>query len=164
MLGLPAAGSTGRFSFEERFWAKVKKGAPNECWDWQGCLKGSGRGYGSISLGRRMVRAHRVALTLALGRELQPTEHALHTCDNTRCCNPAHLYAGDHAQNMRDTAIRHRRRPLRGAQNPQAKLTEGAVRLIRASNATLQVLADQFGVDQSLISLVRLRKVWKHVV
>ncbi len=64
---------------------------------------------------------------------------------------------------MRDTAIRHRRTALRGVQNPRAKLTDDAVRFIRESDATLQVLADQFGVDQSLISLVRLRKIWKHV-
>ncbi len=163
MLGLPAEGSTERLSFEKRFWAKVDKGDPSDCWEWQGCFKGSGRGYGAVSLGRRMVRAHRVALALALGRELLPTEHALHHCDNSRCCNPAHLYAGDHAQNMRDTAIRHRRTALRGVQNPRAKLTDDAVRFIRESDATLQVLADQFGVDQSLISLVRLRKIWKHV-
>jgi hypothetical protein len=163
MLGLPTAGSAERLSFEKRFWSKVRKVDPSDCWEWQGCLKGSGRGYGSIALGSRMVRAHRVALSLALGRELLDTEHALHRCDNTRCCNPNHLYAGDHSQNMRDTAERHRRRPMRGAQNPRAKLTDDDVRTIRASNSPLRVMAEQFGVDQSLISLIRLRKAWKHV-
>jgi hypothetical protein len=29
-------------------------------------------------------------------------KHILHTCDNCYCVNPAHLYAGDHTQNMHD--------------------------------------------------------------
>jgi hypothetical protein len=52
---------------------------------------------------------------------------------------------------------------MRGAQNPRAKLTDDDVRTIRASNSPLRVMAEQFGVDQSLISLIRLRKAWKHV-
>ena len=110
-----------------------------------------------------MVRAHRVALSLRLGRDLLTKEHALHSCDNTRCCNPAHLYPGDHAQNMRDTATRQRRIGLKGASNPQAKLKEADVLTIRAADRTLTQLATQFGVDPSLISLIRLRKIWKHV-
>ncbi len=47
-----------------------------------------------------------------------------------------------------------------------AKLTEEDVRAIRISRdagATLRVLAEQYGVDQSCISLIALRKHWKHV-
>lgn len=162
-MQLPAEGTTERITLESRFWAKIKRSSPEECWEWSGSLKGSGRGYGAICFRGRMVRAHRLALALHLCRDLSPDEHALHRCDNTRCCNPHHLYVGDHAQNMRDTADRHRRIGLRGSTNPRAKLTEEAVATIRASDAPLGELAARFGVDQSLISLVRLRKVWKHV-
>lgn len=162
-LLLPPCDTEERCLFEQRFWSKVQRGMCNECWEWQGCLKGSGLGYGAICLRGRMVRAHRVVLALSLNRELLPTEHALHTCDNTRCCNPAHLYVGDHVQNMKDTAVRNRRVGLKGSANPRAKLTEEAVRIIRNSDAPLNTMAERFGVDASLISLVRLRKVWKHV-
>jgi hypothetical protein len=162
-LLLPSFGTEERCLFEQRFWSKVRRAGCDECWEWQGCLKGSGLGYGSICLRGRMVRAHRVALALSLNRELLPTEHALHTCDNTRCCNPAHLYPGDHAQNMKDTVLRGRRKGLKGSANPRAKLTEEVVRIIRASDAPLHVMAQRFDVDESLISLVRLRKVWTHV-
>jgi len=163
MLNLPVAGSEARVLFEDRFWAKIKKGPLDACWEWQGCLKGSGRGYGSVALGRRMVRAHRVALALKLGRELLDIEHALHRCDNSRCCNPDHLYLGDHVQNMRDKVSRSRCKGLKGVQNPRSKLTDDAVRVIRSTNEPLQVMAARFGVHQSVVSLVRLRKLWKHV-
>lgn len=36
-------------------------------------------------------------------------KHVLHTCHNSLCVAPHHLYLGDHAQNMRDTATSGRR-------------------------------------------------------
>ena len=162
-MRLPCKGTEERASLARRFWAKVQREAGEGCWEWKGSLKGSGRGYGAFCYQGRMVRAHRVALALRLGRDLLTQEHALHSCDNTRCCNPMHLYPGDHAQNMRDTVTRQRRNGFKGSANPRAKLTEAAVRAIRSSNETLSHLAAQFGVDQSLISMIRLRKVWKHV-
>jgi hypothetical protein len=64
---------------------------------------------------------------------------------------------------MKDTVLRGRRKGLKGSANPRAKLTEEVVRIIRASDAPLHVMAQRFDVDESLISLVRLRKVWTHV-
>jgi hypothetical protein len=57
-------------------------------------------------------------------------------------------------------------RDCRGEGCPTAKLTEQDVRQIRrlrASGWALKRLADRFGVDQSNISLIALRKSWKHV-
>lgn len=50
-----------------------------------------------------------------------------------------------------------------GVNSKHAKLNDGKVRLIRQSTATCRELAEQFGVDCSVISRVRQRKVWKHV-
>ncbi len=51
----------------------------------------------------------------------------------------------------------------RGERNHNAKLSEAAVRQIRASDATGVVLAKRFGVTGALISAVLKRKIWKHV-
>lgn len=51
----------------------------------------------------------------------------------------------------------------RGASHPKSKLTEEHVREIRASDESGVALAAKFGVTTTLISNVRLRKVWKDV-
>jgi hypothetical protein len=80
-----------RIPLEERFWPKVDRRGPNECWPWLACVLGTG--YGQISAGSReegMLLAHRVAYTLLVG----PIPDGLeldHLCRNRGCVNPAHL-------------------------------------------------------------------------
>ncbi|MGH8613811.1 MAG: HNH endonuclease [Gammaproteobacteria bacterium] len=84
-----------------KFWAKVKRGEPEECWPWQGALS---RGYGHVSSGGKNRTAHRF-LWIALYGELPPGYHVHHRCRNSACQNPAHLDAL--------TADAHRREPHR---------------------------------------------------
>lgn len=81
------------------FWVRVKVGKKNECWPWLG---GKTRGgYGDDrrkTLGVR--RAHRAAWVAKYG--YIPELQVLHKCDNRICCNPNHLYLGDHQDNMDD--------------------------------------------------------------
>lgn len=86
-----------------RLEANTLKVAGDGCWLWQGGRNASG--YGILSVGHRTVFAHRLALELALGRPLG-ADLALHKCNNPSCVRVGaqHVYAGDHAQNMRDLA------------------------------------------------------------
>jgi hypothetical protein len=85
-----------------RFWSKVDKRGPDECWEWQGGLH---KGYGYIYLSRnKRVYAHRVSCQLNLG---DSRLHCLHSCDNPKCVNPNHLSWGTQLENMRDAFIRH---------------------------------------------------------
>ena len=102
----------------DRFWKYVDKRGPDDCWPWTGYTtkrrgrKGNGRGAreGRISNRvngkRRMLRATRVALAIATDEWHEDLE-ACHTCDNSLCCNGAHLYWGPHHQNMQDEVERH---------------------------------------------------------
>lgn len=88
---------------EERFWEKVDK--TGECWPWTACIERNG--YGSFHVGGRRKWAHRVSYELNVG-PIPSGEYVLHSCDNRRCVNPAHLRVGTHADNMRDMVDRGR--------------------------------------------------------
>lgn len=91
---------------EARFWARVDKREPDECWLWKGS-KNKG-GYGQFNLPRKQDGAHRISFQLH-HRLLKPREHALHKCDTTACVNPFHLFAGSHLDNIADMVAKGRR-------------------------------------------------------
>lgn len=74
--------------------------SPAGCWLWQ--RSHGTRGYGQVTLLGTQHAAHRLMLAATLGRWLDPGECACHRCDVKSCINPEHLFAGSHADNMRD--------------------------------------------------------------
>ena len=169
----------------DRFWALVLK--TDDCWIWQG--ERTRYGYGRCTVGKKQrMPAHRVAYELTYGMIL-PGLLCCHRCDVPLCCNPAHLWLGTNADNLRDMFAkqrdaahtnptsfargdRHGRRVhpekfQRGEQSHHAKLTERAVREIREQYATgqwsLQRLAVHFGVSRTLIRKVVIRETWRHI-
>ena len=65
-----------------RFWSKVDKCGPDECWEWTGSS-------GLFSLNGVSYGAHRVAYTIANGATFMRVSH---TCKHPGCCNPSHLF------------------------------------------------------------------------
>lgn len=109
MNGRRVKGQFSSVPIAVRFWRKVQRGAG--CWLWAGSKYSNG--YGRVWDGRKLTRAHRVAMRLVLGRELGADEYVLHSCDNPLCVKPAHLRIGTQAENMADMSARKR---TRGAQ------------------------------------------------
>jgi hypothetical protein len=139
-----------------RFWNKVNVKGFFDCWEWTAKIQRDG--YGQYSADGRLLTASRVACELAYG----PSDlDALHTCDNPRCCNPAHLYWGTHQQNMEDR--QRKGRAAVGERNGRAKLTAGQVREIRTRPESQRKLAREFGVDWTTTRDIRRGKTWTHV-
>lgn len=117
-------------------WPKVDIGARHECWEWQGAQ--SEFGHGNIAIQGTTHRAHQVAYFLFRGDI--GDNHVLHLCDVPSCVNPAHLYLGNHSDNMLDSY--HRGNHPKGEDHPVATLSDDAVRRIRERYADGESLAE----------------------
>lgn len=148
-------------SFVDRFWKKVDRKSEDECWNWIASC--AGKGYGQIKpplgFGRRNFYAHRISFTLAFGGVPDGLE-VCHRCDNPKCCNPKHLFAGTRAINAQDMSIK--MRSTWGVRSGTAKLTEQQVREIRAliDQVPQTEIASRFGVSQIQISRIKTGKRW----
>lgn len=90
---------------ENRFLAKVKAGASLfDCWEWQASFRKDGYGQFKAVSGASPIGAHVVAWELWHRRPAPEGLCILHSCDNPKCCNPMHLWAGTHKQNGEDKA------------------------------------------------------------
>lgn len=78
-----------------------------ECVEYGGCT--DGHGYGAMRLNGRTVKAHRVAWQVANG-PIPKGLYVLHSCDNRRCINPAHLRIGTAKENTADMIARGRQK------------------------------------------------------
>ena len=164
------SGHNNRQPVESRFWLRVNRQKPEECWNW---TAGAGsHGYGQLSVNGSVRMAHRLSWEIAHGPI--PNElHVLHKCDNRLCVNPAHLFLGTNLDNIKDMVAKGRqakgpdKKAYRGEANQRAVLTSEQVKEIRrrcANGENQDVLAKIYGVSQGHISNVYRRVAWKHIV
>ena len=128
----------------ERFLAKVKP-VESGCHEWQSTMHRDG--YGKFYFKGKQVQAHRVAYLLQIG-EIADKHYVCHKCDNRKCVNPAHLYAGTAKQNVRDKI---ERTAWHGNMRAPFEVVLKARELYK-TGMTQQKIADLLGMHQTQIS------------
>lgn len=139
---------------KEDLWKKVdRSGGPGACWPFIGALGGRDK-RGLFSVNGTLYYVHRLAYELEKG----PLKHqALHTCDTTHCCNPAHIYDGTQQQNIQDRVDRRRDGGHKRTKenNGRTVLTEYYVSLMKEANAQgigYGTLGKLFNVHKSTVA------------
>ncbi len=157
--------ATPRVPIIERFWPKVDRRGPDECWLWTRGTNGDG--YGRLSRGypsRKFVLSHRFSFEIHNGT-IPAGLKVCHSCDVRLCCNPRHLFVDTQAGNLRDRDRKGRQ--ARGEKIATAKLTEERVEeirrdYVRGSRTHGQpALARKYRVHQSTICAIVGEKTWK---
>jgi hypothetical protein len=160
----------------ERFWSKVDRRGPDECWPW---TASTSAGYGQFTVWvdqhRTNLKSHRAVWMLTYG-PVPVDRQVNHTCDNALCCNPAHLEPGTQTENIADATRKGRMASCGAATRPEvipygekhynARLTVAKVIELRRrfeSGEKLTLLAKEFGIDCGHASAVANRKKWKQV-
>jgi hypothetical protein len=143
---------------EERFWSKVDK--TKDCWNWIGYCQP--KGYGQVGFEGRLLLAHRVSWFYKHG--VFPNKILMHSCDNRKCVNPDHLREGTCKENSEDMVLKGR--SARGTKARAAKLDEQKVIEIR-KKLDLGVrniqLCSEYDISPSVVSMIKSKKIWKHV-
>lgn len=146
----------------ERFWAKVRKGNPDECWPWLGYVDRK-TGYGRFGSNGKVNSAQRFAWESTFG-PVPPGLLVCHKCDNPVCQNPNHLWLGSYSDNNADM-----RTKGRAVKPPsQAKLTEGQVRLIRRMwvpyKVSIRQISQTLGLPYKACECAVSKQKWKSVL
>ncbi len=157
-------------ALQDKFWPKVDKRGPDDCWNWKASILKSG--YGNMNLrmpdGKyRTHTSHRLSWELHNG-QIPDGLWVLHKCDNRACVNPAHLFLGTQQDNIADCVAKRRHfvPKARTGENNERSLLDGdqVARILSAAGKVgHKELAAEFGVAKSTIAAVISRKTWKHI-
>jgi hypothetical protein len=131
---------------QERFWEKVRRGSEDECWEWRGSREGDG--HARIEAAGLRFLVHRVAYEIA-GGIIPPDMVVMHSCDFGLCCNPKHLKVGTPLDNINDMILKKR---------GSVKLDQAQVEAIRDDNRKQRIIAHEYKISQSLVSLIKSEK------
>lgn len=148
-------------TIQSRFLAKTKR--VRKCLLWIGAT--DKYGYGQLWVGGKLRMATHVALFLKNGK--WPKHCALHKCDVPACVDAEHLFDGTKRENTRDMLNKGRHSHGVDHSMTMYKFTPIQVRKIRrlsAAGESRRVIARKFGVVNSTIHQIVVRKRYAEVI
>jgi hypothetical protein len=136
------------------------------CWIWTGPVAGGHEGaqYPQMRGGEwRHQYAHRVMWELHHGL-LPKGAQVCHSCDESLCINPDHLFVGTNAINRADSVakLRHAKGESHGLHRWPAE-TVLAIRADRATGMKLKDIVVKHGVPFKTVEKICTGKTWRHL-
>ena len=159
----------------ERFWSGCRRNTHTGCLEWIRATNGAGYGVFRPSASRNWFLVHRIAFVLQHGEP--PCDHPLvcHTCDNPRCAEWTHLWAGTVRENAQDASAKgllignRSFSPVaraRGERHGIAKLTDMEVLSIFTRfnfGESASMIARSLTLSPNTVTSVLNRNTWTHI-
>lgn len=139
------------------FAARSKVNDETGCLEWTRHI--DRRGYGTLKHKQKHRFAHRMMWEYKFG-PIPEGMNICHKCDNPKCLNPNHLFVGTTQDNVSDKMVKGRFKPVTGERNGCAKLTADQIEAIRLDPRPQHVIAKDYGISQSNVSLIKQGKTW----
>lgn len=137
----------------------------NGCWVWLPTPSTKYPVCWLPSVSRRLL-LHRVSYELYRGVTISHKKYACHSCDERRCINPTHIFAGTPKDNTRDMMEKRRNVFYKGEKHGSAKLSrKEAIEIIARykSGEKIYHIAKDFNVTGQAISYIAQGRRWKHL-
>lgn len=142
--------------------------AENGCWNWTKAKNGDGR-YGAMKVKcqgtSQKVLSHRATWMSNVGK-IPENYCVCHSCDNTICCNPDHLFLGTQKDNVRDMIMKGRRADFRGEKSGRAVLNDMIVkniRELRSQNLSINEISEKLNINRHTCKNVVCNRSWRHI-
>jgi hypothetical protein len=138
----------------EDVWKHMDIKGKDECWEWTGSTI---KNYGRMRVNGKQYYTHRIVYELING-SIPKNIQVCHRCDNSRCNNLSHLFAGTMQDNMGDKISKHRQYfPMRNTLSWMKITTEQCddiKNLYNTGNYTQLELSVMYKVHQTTIGRI----------
>lgn len=136
----------------------LEKGV-DECWPWQSALSEDGHprfgAEGTQWWVHRLVYEERYSAIPDY-----PERLVMHLCNNSKCCNPNHLFLGTAADNMAHAGLTGTL-SRKGSANGNSKLTTQQAEAIRSDPRPSRAVAKLYGLEKTQVLRIRRGDHWK---